>query len=134
MAFNELRRQCAFSLKERAISGLASFLVSEAFSDALQDLQYVKKQIFTNTVTRFAADLAEELVFEGIMEVCQFSYPPTPASLQGRSFHCEDRVVKSYARDLSESVIQEAFIELSQVDVTFTTKAAVSVSQKTSSL
>ncbi|XP_070656125.1 A-kinase anchor protein 11 isoform X3 [Bos indicus] len=128
MAFNELRRQCAFSLKERAISGLASFLVSEAFSDALQDLQYVKKQIFTNTVTRFAADLAEELVFEGIMEVCQFSYPPTPASLQGRSFHCEDRVVKSYARDLSESVIQEAFIELSQVDVTFTTKAAVSVS------
>ncbi|XP_055397953.1 A-kinase anchor protein 11 isoform X1 [Bubalus kerabau] len=128
MAFNELRRQCAFSLKERAISGLASFLVSEAFSNALKDLQYVKKQIFTNTVTRFAADLAEELVFEGIMEVCQFSYPPTPASLQGRSFHCEDRVVKSYARDLSESVIQEAFIELSQVDVTFTTKAAVSVS------
>ena len=68
MAFNELRRQCAFSLKERAISGLASFLVSEAFSNALKDLQYVKKQIFTNTVTRFAADLAEELVFEGIME------------------------------------------------------------------
>ncbi|XP_055282013.1 A-kinase anchor protein 11 isoform X2 [Moschus berezovskii] len=128
MAFNELRRQRAFSLKERAISGLASFLVSEAFSNALKDLQYVKKQIFTNTVTRFAADLAEELVFEGIMEVCQFSYPPTPASLQGRSFHFEDRVVKSYARDLSESVIQEAFIELSQVDVTFTTKAAVSVS------
>ncbi|XP_020761603.2 A-kinase anchor protein 11 isoform X1 [Odocoileus virginianus] len=128
MAFNELRRQRAFSLKERAISGLASFLVSEAFSNALKDLQYVKKQIFTNTVTRFAADLAEELVFEGIMEVCQFSYPPAPASLQGRSFHYEDRVVKSYARDLSESVIQEAFIELSQVDVTFTTKAAVSVS------
>ncbi|KAB0343131.1 hypothetical protein FD754_020057 [Muntiacus muntjak] len=128
MAFNELRRQRAFSLKERAISGLASFLVSEAFSNALKDLQYVKKQIFTNTVTRFAADLAEELVFEGIMEVCQFSYPPAPASLQDRSFHYEDRVVKSYARDLSESVIQEAFIELSQVDVTFTTKAAVSVS------
>ncbi|XP_069458302.1 A-kinase anchor protein 11 isoform X3 [Ovis canadensis] len=128
MAFNELRRQRAFSLKEQAIGGLASFLVSEAFSNALKDLQYVKKQIFTNTVTRFAADLAEELIFEGIMEVCQFSYPPTPASLQGRSFHYEDRVVKSYARDLSESVIQEAFIELSQVDVTFTTKAAVSVS------
>ncbi|XP_057563251.1 A-kinase anchor protein 11 isoform X3 [Hippopotamus amphibius kiboko] len=128
MAFNELRRQRAFSLKERAISGLANFLVSEAFANALKDLQYVKKQIFTNTVARFAADLAEELVFEGIMEVCQFSYPPTPASPQGRSFDYEDKVVKSYAKDLSESVIQEAFIELSQADVTFTTKAAVSVS------
>uniref|UniRef100_A0A8C3VM11 A-kinase anchoring protein 11 n=1 Tax=Catagonus wagneri TaxID=51154 RepID=A0A8C3VM11_9CETA len=128
MAFHELRRQRAFSLKERAISGLASFLVSEAFSNALKDLQYVKKQIFTNAVARFAADLAEELVFEGIMEVCQFSYPPTPASPQGWSFDYEDRVVKSYAKDLSESVIQEAFIELSQVDVTFPTKAAVSVS------
>ncbi|XP_068383158.1 A-kinase anchor protein 11 isoform X1 [Eschrichtius robustus] len=128
MAFNELRRQRAFSLKERAISGLANFLVSEAFANALKDLQYVKKQIFTNTVARFAADLAEELVFEGIMEVCQFSYPPTPASPQCLSFDYEDKVVKSYAKDLSESVIQEAFIELSQVDVTFTTKAAVSVS------
>ncbi|XP_028353046.1 A-kinase anchor protein 11 isoform X2 [Physeter macrocephalus] len=128
MAFNELRRQRAFSLKERAISGLANFLVSEAFANALKDLQYVRKQIFTNTVARFAADLAEELVFEGIMEVCQFSYPPTPASPQRRSFGYEDKVVKSYAKDLSESVIQEAFIELSQVDVTFTTKAAVSVS------
>ncbi|XP_058897698.1 A-kinase anchor protein 11 isoform X2 [Kogia breviceps] len=128
MAFNELRRQRAFSLKERAISGLANFLVSEAFANALKDLQYVKKQIFTNTVARFAADLAEELVFEGIMEVCQFSYPPTPASPQRPSFDYEDKVVKSYAKDLSESVIQEAFIELSQVDVTFTTKAAVSVS------
>ncbi|XP_006750031.1 A-kinase anchor protein 11, partial [Leptonychotes weddellii] len=128
IAFNELRRQCAFSLRERAISGLANFLVSEALANALQDLQYVKKQIFTNTVARFAADLAEELVFEGIMEVCQFSYPPTPASPQCWSSDCEDRVVKSYAKDLSESVIQEAFIELSQVDVTFTTKAAVSVS------
>uniref|UniRef100_A0A8D1Z2Q6 A-kinase anchor 110kDa C-terminal domain-containing protein n=1 Tax=Sus scrofa TaxID=9823 RepID=A0A8D1Z2Q6_PIG len=128
MAFNELRRQRAFSLKERAISGLAHFLVSEAFSNAFKDLQYVKKQIFTNTVARFAADLAEELVFEGIMEVCQFSYPPTPASPQGWSFDYEDKVVTSYARDLSESVIQEAFIELSQVDVTFTPKAAVSVS------
>ncbi|XP_058132623.1 A-kinase anchor protein 11 isoform X2 [Dasypus novemcinctus] len=128
MAFNELRRQHAFSLKEHAISGLANFLVSEALSNALSDLQYVKKQIFTNTVARFAADLAEELVFEGIMEVCQFSYPPTPASVQCWSFGYEDKVVKSYAKDLSESVIQEAFIELSQVDVTFTTKAAVSVS------
>ncbi|XP_011756674.2 A-kinase anchor protein 11 isoform X1 [Macaca nemestrina] len=128
MAFNELRRQRAFSLKERAISGLANFLVSEALSNALKDLQYVKKQIFTNTVARFAADLAEELVFEGIMEVCQFSYPQTPASPRCGSFDFEDKVVKSYAKDLSESVIQEAFIELSQVDVTFTTKAAVSVS------
>lgn len=128
MAFNELKRQRAFSLKEHAISGLANFLVSEALSNALQDLQYVKKQIFTNTVARFAADLAEELVFEGIMEVCQFSYPPTPASPQCCSFDYEDKVVKSYAKDLSESVIQEAFIELSQVDVAFTTQAAVSVS------
>ncbi|XP_040847286.1 A-kinase anchor protein 11 isoform X2 [Ochotona curzoniae] len=128
MAFNELRRQRAFSLKERAISGLANFLVSEALSNALKDLQYVKKQMFTNTVARFAADLAEELVFEGIMEVCQFSYPPTPASPQCKSFDFESKVVKSYAKDLSESVLQEAFIELSQVDMTFTTKAAVSVS------
>ncbi|XP_048197257.1 A-kinase anchor protein 11 isoform X2 [Perognathus longimembris pacificus] len=128
MAFNELRRQRAFYLKERAIGSLANFLVSEALSNALKDLQYVRRQIFTNTVARFAADLAEELVFEGIMEVCQFSYPPTPASPQGRSFDFEEKVVKSYAKDLSESVIQEAFIELSQIDVTFTTKAAVSVS------
>lgn len=128
MAFNELRRQRAFSLKERAISGLANFLVNEALSNALKDLQYVKKQIFTNTVARFAADLAEELIFEGIMEVCQFSYPPTPASPQCQSFDFENKIVKSYAKDLSESVIQEAFIELSQVDVPFTTKAAVSVS------
>uniref|UniRef100_A0A8C2UMB8 A-kinase anchoring protein 11 n=2 Tax=Chinchilla lanigera TaxID=34839 RepID=A0A8C2UMB8_CHILA len=128
MAFNELRRQRAFSLKQRAISGLANFLVSEALSHALKDLQYIKKQIFTNTVARFAADLAEELVFEGIMEVCQFSYPSTPLLPQCQSFDFEDKVVKSYAKDLSESVIQEAFIELSQVDVPFTTKAAVSVS------
>ncbi|KAK1342108.1 hypothetical protein QTO34_016862 [Cnephaeus nilssonii] len=127
MAFNELRRQRAFSLKERAISGLANFLVSEALSNALKDLQYVKKQIFTNIVAGFAADLAEELIFEGIMEVCQFSSPPTPASPK-YSFDYEDKVVKSYAKDLSESVMQEAFIELSQVDVIFTTKAAVSVS------
>ncbi|XP_038949523.1 A-kinase anchor protein 11 isoform X1 [Rattus norvegicus] len=128
MAFNELRRQCAFSLKERAIGSLASLLVSEALSNALKDLQYVKKQMFTNTVARFAADLAEELVFEGIMEVCQFSCPQTPASSQCQSFDFEDKVVKSYAKDLSESVIQEAFIELSQTDVTFTAKAAVNVS------
>lgn len=128
MAFNELRRQCAFSLKERAIGSLASLLVSEALSNALKDLQYMKKQMFTNTVARFAADLAEELVFEGIMEVCQFSYPPTPASPQCQSFDFEDKVVKSYAKDLSESVIQEAFIELSQTDVTFTTEAAANVS------
>ncbi|XP_036054553.1 A-kinase anchor protein 11 isoform X4 [Onychomys torridus] len=128
MAFNELRRQCAFSLKERAIGSLASLLVSEALSNALKDLQYVKKQMFTNTVARFAADLAEELVFEGIMEVCQFSCPPTPASQHCPSFDFEDKVVKSYAKDLSESVIQEAFIELSQTDVTFTTKAAANIS------
>lgn len=106
----------------------ASFLVSEAFSNALKDLQYVKKQTFTNTVTRFAADLAEELILKASWKCVSSRDPPTPASLQGRPFHYEDRVVKSYARDLSESVIQEAFIELSQVDVTFTTKAAVSVS------
>lgn len=128
MAFNELRRQRAFSLKQHAINGLANFLVSEALSNALKDLQHVKKQIFINIVAGFAADLAEELVFEGIMEVCQFSYPPTPVSPSCWSFDYEDKVVKSYAKDLSESVIQEAFIELSQVDVIFTTKAAVSIS------
>lgn len=62
------------------------------------------------------------------MEVHQFSYSPTPASPQCQSFDFENKIVKSYAKDLSESVIQEAFIELSQVDVPFTTKAAVSVS------
>ncbi|NXU48605.1 AKA11 protein, partial [Turnix velox] len=128
MAFYEIGRRRAISLKERAINGLANFLVSEAITAALKELQHVKKQIFTNTVTRFAADLAEELVFEGIMEVCQFSYPSTPTASQPSSFDYEDKVVTSYARDLSESVIQEAFIELSQVDVTFTTQAAISVS------
>ncbi|XP_051016564.1 A-kinase anchor protein 11 [Acomys russatus] len=128
MAFNELRKQCAFSLKERAIGSLASLLVSEAVSNALNDLQCVKKQMFTNTAARFAADLAEELVFEGIMDVCQFPCPPAPASPQCHSFDFEDKAVKSYAKDLSESVIQEAFIELSQTDVTFTTKAAATVS------
>ncbi|XP_040397341.1 A-kinase anchor protein 11 isoform X3 [Cygnus olor] len=128
MAFYEIGRRRAISLKERAINGLANFLVSEAITGALKELRHVKKQIFTNTVARFAADLAEELVFEGIMEVCQFSYPSTPTVAQPSSFDYEDKVVRSYARDLSESVIQEAFIELSQVDVTFTTQAAISVS------
>ncbi|XP_010157128.1 PREDICTED: A-kinase anchor protein 11 [Eurypyga helias] len=128
MAFYEIGRRRAISLKERAISGIANFLVSEAITGALKELRHVKKQIFTNTVARFAADLAEELVFEGIMEVCQFSYPSTPTAAQPSLFDYEDKVVRSYARDLSESVIQEAFIELSQVDVTFTTQAAISVS------
>ncbi|NXG43980.1 AKA11 protein, partial [Psilopogon haemacephalus] len=128
MAFYEIGRRRAIALKERAINGIANFLVSEAITGALKELRHVKKQIFTNTVTRFAADLAEELVFEGIMEVCQFSYPSTPTAAQPSSFDYEDKVVRSYARDLSESVIQEAFIELSQVDVTFTTQAAISVS------
>ncbi|XP_009321113.1 PREDICTED: A-kinase anchor protein 11 [Pygoscelis adeliae] len=128
MAFYEIGRCRAISLKERAINGIANFLVSEAITGALKELRHVKKQIFTNTVARFAADLAEELVFEGIMEVCQFSYPSTPIAAQPSSFDYEDKVVRSYARDLSESVIQEAFIELSQVDVTFTTQAAISVS------
>ncbi|KFP44138.1 A-kinase anchor protein 11, partial [Chlamydotis macqueenii] len=128
MAFYEIGRRRAISLKERAINGIANFLVSEAITGALKELRHVKKQVFTNTVARFAADLAEELVFEGIMEVCQFSYPSTPTAAQPSSFDYEDKVVRSYARDLSESVIQEAFIELSQVDVTFTTQAAISVS------
>ncbi|XP_075775073.1 A-kinase anchor protein 11 isoform X2 [Pelodiscus sinensis] len=128
MAFYEIGRRRALSLKERAINGLASFLVGEAITGALKELRYVKKQIFTNTVARFAADLTEELIFEGIMEVCQFSHPPTPVTTQDWVFDFEDKVVRSYAKDLSESVIQEAFIELSQVDVTFTTQAAISVS------
>ncbi|NXP48690.1 AKA11 protein, partial [Heliornis fulica] len=128
MAFYEIGRRRAISLKERAINGIANFLVSEAITGALKELRHVKKQIFTNTVARFAADLAEELVFEGIMEVCQFSYPSTPTAAQPSSFDYEDNVLRSYARDLSESVIQEAFIELSQVDVTFTTQAAISIS------
>uniref|UniRef100_A0A8D0GPI7 A-kinase anchoring protein 11 n=1 Tax=Sphenodon punctatus TaxID=8508 RepID=A0A8D0GPI7_SPHPU len=128
MAFYEIGRRQAISLKKRAINGLAGFMVSEAIASALKELQYVKKQIFTNAVARFAADLAEELVFEGIMEVCQFSHPPTPTAVQHLSFEYNDKVVRSYAKDLSESVIQEAFIELSQVDVTFTTQAAMSVS------
>lgn len=129
MAFYEIGRRQAFSIKKRAINGLANLMVSEVITSALQELRYIKKQMVTNAVTRFAADLAEELVFEGIMEVCQFSHPPTPTVSSGcRSFDYEDVVVSSYAKDLSESVIQEAFIELSQVNVTFTTEAAISVS------
>ncbi|XP_051564454.1 A-kinase anchor protein 11 isoform X3 [Myxocyprinus asiaticus] len=128
MAFHEIGMRHAYVLKERAINGLASFLVGEAISGALKDFLFVKKQIFNNTVTRFAADLAEELVFEGIMEVCQFSHPSTPLTPSDWSFEQEEEVVSSYASDLSESVLQEAFIELSQADVTFTTQAAISVS------
>uniref|UniRef100_A0A6J0UGT6 A-kinase anchor protein 11 isoform X1 n=1 Tax=Pogona vitticeps TaxID=103695 RepID=A0A6J0UGT6_9SAUR len=128
MAFYDIGRQQALSLKKRAINGLAGLLVSEAITGALKELRSVKQQIFTNTVAKFAGDLAEELIFEGIMEVCQFSYPSTPAAYQNGSFHYNDNVVQLYAKDLSESVIQEAFIELSQVDVTFTTQAAISIS------
>ncbi|XP_040197238.1 A-kinase anchor protein 11 isoform X2 [Rana temporaria] len=129
MAFYEIGRRQAFSIKKRAINGLANLMVSEVMTSALQELRYIKKQMVTNAVTRFAADLAEELVFEGIMEVCQFSHPATPnVSADTQYFDYEDVVVSSYAKDLSESVIQEAFIELSQVNVTFTTEAAISVS------
>ncbi|XP_042350322.1 A-kinase anchor protein 11 isoform X2 [Plectropomus leopardus] len=136
MAFHEIGMRHAYVLKERAINGLAGFLVGEAVSGALKEFLTVKKQIFHNTVTRFAADLAEELVFEGIMEVCQFSHPSTPLTPSDWSFgqgqeeeeEEEEVVVSSYASDLSESVIQEAFIELSQADVAFTSQAAISVS------
>lgn len=128
MAFQEIGMRHAYVLKERAINGLAGFLVGEAVSGALKEFLFVKKQIFNNTVTRFAADLAEELVFEGIMEVCQFSHPSTPLTPKDWCFEQEEEVVCSYASDLSESVLQEAFIELSQADVTFTTQAAISVS------
>lgn len=135
MAFHEIGMRQAYVLKERAISGLANFLVGEAVSGALKEFLTVKKQIFHSTVSRFAADLAEELVFEGIMEVCQFSHPSTPLSPRDWSFSHgheeeeeEEEVVSSYASDLSESVIQEAFIELSQADVAFTSQAAISVS------
>ncbi|XP_062420885.1 A-kinase anchor protein 11 isoform X2 [Pungitius pungitius] len=142
MAFHEIGMRHAYVLKERAINGLAGFLVGEAVSGALKDFLTVKKQIFHDTVTCFAADLAEELVFEGIMEVCQFSHPSTPLTPSDWSFgqrqgeeeeeedeeEEEEEVVSSYASDLSESVIQEAFIELSQADVSFTSQAAISVS------
>ncbi|XP_030199467.1 A-kinase anchor protein 11 isoform X1 [Gadus morhua] len=141
MAFHEIGMRRAIVLKERAISGLAGFLVGEAVSGALKEFLTVKKQIFNSTVSQFAADLAEELVFEGIMEVCQFSHPSTPLTPsdwsfgQGRGEAEEEddddegeEVVCSYASDLSESVIQEAFIQLSQADVAFTSQAAISVS------
>lgn len=134
MAFHEIGMRHAYVLKERAINGLAGFLVGEALSGALADFLTVKKQIFHNTVTRFAADLAEELVFEGIMEVCQFSHPSTPRTPSEWTFGLEQEmeeeevVVSSYASDLSESVLQEAFIQLSQADVAFTSQAAISVS------
>ncbi|XP_062258065.1 A-kinase anchor protein 11 isoform X2 [Platichthys flesus] len=135
MAFHEIGMRHAYVLKERAVSGLAGFLVGEAVSGALKDFLTVKKQIFHSTVSNFAADLAEELVFEGIMEVCQFSHPSTPLTPSDWSFghrqeeeEEEEEVVTSYASDLSESVIQEAFIELSQADVAFTSQAAISVS------
>ncbi|XP_008435788.1 A-kinase anchor protein 11 isoform X2 [Poecilia reticulata] len=135
MAFHEIGMRRAYVLKERAINGLAGFLVGEAISGALIEFLTVKKQIFHNTVTQFAADLAEELVFEGIMEVCQFSHPSTPITPSDWAFghgqaeeEEEEEVVSSYASDLSESVIQEAFIELSQADVAFTSQAAISVS------
>lgn len=133
MAFHEIGMRHAYVLKERAINGLAGFLVGEAVSGALKDFLTVKKQIFHSTVTRFAADLAEELVFEGIMEVCQFSHPSSPLTPSKWSFSNQqeeekEEVVSSYASDLSESVIQEAFIELSQANVAFTSQAAISVS------
>ncbi|KAM3934340.1 A-kinase anchor protein 11 isoform 2-T2 [Leptodactylus fuscus] len=128
MAFYEIGRRQAFSIKKRAINSLANLMVSEVITSALQELRYIKKQMVTNAVTRFAADLAEELVFEGIMEVCQFSHPPTPSVSYCQTFDYEDVIVSSYAKDLSESVIQEAFIELSQVNVGFTPEAAISVS------
>ncbi|XP_026561126.1 A-kinase anchor protein 11 isoform X2 [Pseudonaja textilis] len=128
MAFYEIGRQQALFLKKKAINGLAGFLVSEAVTGALKELYSVKQQMFTNTVTKFAANLAEELIFEGIMEVCQFSHPPTPTASHQGSFRYNDNVMWSYAEDLSESVIQDAFIELSQVDVNFTSQAAISVS------
>lgn len=133
MAFHEIGMRHAYVLKERAINGLAGFLVGEAVSGALKDFLTVKKQIFHGTVTRFAADLAEELVFEGIMEVCQFSHPSSPLTPSNWTFSNmpeeeKKEVVSSYASDLSESVIQEAFIELSQANVAFTSQAAISVS------
>ncbi|XP_077392783.1 A-kinase anchor protein 11 [Festucalex cinctus] len=140
MAFHEIGMRQAYVLKDRAVNGLANFLVGEAVSGALKEFLTVKKQIFHSTVTQFAADLAEELVFEGIMEVCQFSHPSTPLTPSDWSFgqghkveeeeeeEEEEEVVTSYASDLSESVIQEAFIELSQAEIAFTSQAAISVS------
>lgn len=127
MAFHEIGMRRACVLKERAINGLASFVVGEAVSGALGEFLSLKSQIFNNTVAKFATDLAEELVFEGIMEVCQFSHPSSPLTPKDYYFE-QEQVVSSYATDLSESVLQEAFIELSQTDTAFTTQAAISVS------
>lgn len=132
MAFHEIGMRHAYVLKEHAINGLASFLVREAMSTALKEFLKMKKKIFHSTVTCFADDLAEELVFEGIMEVCQFSHHSIPLIPTNYSFSQrhkeEEEVVSSYASDLSESVIQEAFIELSQANFAFTSQVAISVS------
>lgn len=132
MAFHEIGMRYAYMLKERAISGLAGLLVGEALSGALKEFLTIKNQIFHSTVKCFAANLAEELVFEGTMEVCQFSHPSTPITPSDCFFGYKQsgngKVVSSYASDLSESVIQEVFIELSQTYFAFTSEAAISVS------
>lgn len=132
MAFHEIGMRHVYVLKEHAMNGLASFLVREAMSAALKEFLKMKKKIFHNTVTCFADDLAEELVFEGIMEVCQFSHHSIPLISTnypfGQRHKEEEEVVSSYASDLSESVIQEAFIELSQANFAFTSQVAISVS------
>ncbi|XP_041067424.1 A-kinase anchor protein 11 isoform X2 [Carcharodon carcharias] len=128
MALQEVGARQAFARKQSAINNLADYLVGDAITGALRELKFVKKQIFNNAVARFATDLAEELIFEGIMEVCQFCHPLAPTSITSWSLDDEEKIVNSYARDLSESVLQEAFIELSQVDVTFTAQAAISIS------
>ncbi|XP_055500756.1 A-kinase anchor protein 11 isoform X1 [Leucoraja erinacea] len=129
MALQEIGARQASSRKRSAVNDLADYLVGDAIAGALRELEFVKKQIFNNAVTRFATDLAEELIFEGIMEVCQFSHPTTPTSTTSWSLNEEEKIVSSYAGDLSESVLQEAFIELSQVDVSFSAQAAISISQ-----
>lgn len=134
MAFHEIGTRYAYLLKERAIGGLASLLVGEALSGALKEFLTIKNQIFQSTVKCFAANLAEELVFEGTMEVCQFSHPSTPVTPSNCFFgHGHGKVVSSYASDLSESVIQEVFIELSQTYFAFPSEAAISVCADTAS-
>lgn len=137
MAFHEIGMRYAYLLKQRAISGLASLLVGEALSGALKEFLAIKNQIFHSTVKCFAANLAEELVFEGTMEVCQFSHPSTPVTPSdcffGHKQSGNGKVVSSYASDLSESVIQEVFIELSQTYFAFRSEAAISVCADTAS-
>ncbi|CAG02629.1 unnamed protein product, partial [Tetraodon nigroviridis] len=137
MAFQEIGMRYAYLLKERAISGLSSLLVGEALSGALKEFLTIKNQIFHSTVKCFAANLAEELVFEGTMEVCQFSHPSTPVTPSDCFFAHKQagkgKVVSSYASDLSESVIQEVFIELSQTYFAFPSEAAISVCADTAS-